>query len=293
MPTDQKFEKSSLPLGAIRTDGGTQSRLRLDDATVDEYAEVIRDKNTNGVILVHPFPAVVAFHDGKNYWLADGFHRLAAYIKAGMKAILAEVRQGTKRDAILYAAGANAHHGLRRTNEDKRIAVMRLLTDEEWTQWSDREIARRCGVSNNFVSEVRRHLSSDDRCAAPAPAAERTVQRGGSLFTMNTANIGKADPAIEEALAELDRPVRRSYPHSDRIDRLNRLGIAETTEIHNDGGIRALLAEEDGWNWKDVPTILSILESHIDHLTSIAEEIRRAVEHRSRGKSPGRAPASR
>jgi hypothetical protein len=34
--------------------------------------------------------------------------------------------------AVLYAADANAAHGLRRTNANKRHAVTVLLDDDEW-----------------------------------------------------------------------------------------------------------------------------------------------------------------
>ena len=61
------------------------------------------------------FPPVIVFREGDDYWLADGFHRVAARRQAGIRHIEAEIREGTKRDAVLYAAGANAHHGLRRT----------------------------------------------------------------------------------------------------------------------------------------------------------------------------------
>jgi len=44
---------------------------------------------------------------------------------------------GTQRDAILHSVGANATHGLRRSNQDKRKAVVTLLEDNEWCQWSD------------------------------------------------------------------------------------------------------------------------------------------------------------
>jgi hypothetical protein len=40
------------------------------------------------------------------------------------------------RDAILYAVGANASHGLKRTNRDKRNAVL-LLKDLEWGRRQD------------------------------------------------------------------------------------------------------------------------------------------------------------
>jgi hypothetical protein len=130
-------------------------------------------------------PPIVVFHDGVDYWLADGFHRHAAHLKAGAADIAADVRKGTKRDAILHSVGANQAHGLRRTNEDKRRAVLTLLNDEEWAKWSDREIARRCAVDHTTVIRHRASLVES--------TSERTyTDKHGNTSTMNTAAIGKS-----------------------------------------------------------------------------------------------------
>ena len=78
----------------------------------------------------------------------------------GRTTIQAEIHEGTKRDAILYACGANATNGIRRTSADKRQAVERLLNDEEWAKWSDREIAGRAAVGKSFVSNPRNEMAS-------------------------------------------------------------------------------------------------------------------------------------
>jgi hypothetical protein len=80
------------------------------------------------------FPPIVVFFDGAEYWLADGFHWIIAAEELGLAEIDTDVREGTQRDAILYAVGANAAHGLKRTNRDKRNAVTILLKDPEWAQ---------------------------------------------------------------------------------------------------------------------------------------------------------------
>ena len=79
--------------------------------------------------------------------------------------------------------GANHGHGLRRTNADKRRAVETLLRDQEWTKWSDREIARQCAVSNRFVSDVRPAIC--ERITDTPPS--RTVSRNGTTYQMDTA----------------------------------------------------------------------------------------------------------
>lgn len=136
-----------IPLGSVRIDRKMQSRVELNEATIAEYTE--------GVRASAEFPPVVTFFDGASFWLADGFHRFHAHRNAMAMEIQSDIRTGNARDAILYSVGANATHGLRRTNDDKRRAVQTMLDDAEWSTWSDRDIAKQCGVSHPFVAAVR------------------------------------------------------------------------------------------------------------------------------------------
>lgn len=90
--------------------------------------------------------------------------------------------------AVLYACGANAAHGLRRTNADKRRAVLTLLEDGEWAKLSDEEIARRCAVSRPFVGGLRPEVSRNDY-----EITKRTVTRNGVTYPMNAKNIGRSN----------------------------------------------------------------------------------------------------
>lgn len=143
----------------VRMDGGTQPRSRISSEVVDQYCVALRNKAK--------FPAIVVFYDGQDYWLADGFHRVRAHLKQRRRRILAEIRQGTRRDAILWAAGANGDHGLQRSHEDIRRAVMTLLRDAEWGQWSDAEIARHAKVHHSTVSKHRRDLRNSGELRTP------------------------------------------------------------------------------------------------------------------------------
>lgn len=165
-----------VDVGAIRTDGGTQVRAQTDWLVVDEYVHAMRE----GAI----FPPVVVFFDGTTYWLGDGFHRVEAARRAGVVALGADIRRGTQRDAVLWACGANAAHGLRRTNADKRRAVMTLLEDPDWQLWSDNAIAARCAVSQPFVSGLRPKVSTYN-------GYKSEPRKGADGRTINTANIGK------------------------------------------------------------------------------------------------------
>jgi hypothetical protein len=156
-----------LALGSIRRDPGIQQRVGIAPALVDDYAETIAD-------WIERAPVVV-FDDGEpGYWLADGFHRVAAAERSGLDTIPAAVRQGTRRDAMLFAVGANRMQGQRPTRADKRRAVETLLADPEWSAWSDRRIADEAGVSPTTVGNIRREVevSSLDTCdQAPTDVA--------------------------------------------------------------------------------------------------------------------------
>jgi hypothetical protein len=134
-------------------DSGAQMRAEMRPETVNDYAEAMLD----GAI----FPPVIVYHDGTAYWLGDGYHRVTAARKIEHATIKAEIRQGTARDAILYGVGANATHGLQRTQADKRRAIERLLRDPEWAQWSDRKIGEVAKVDHKTVAKVRRELTGE------------------------------------------------------------------------------------------------------------------------------------
>lgn len=195
-------ETQRIDAAKLRTDGGTQMRAQLDDSTVFEYTQAMIAANGWGT-----FPNVVAYYDGSTYWLGDGFHRVQAYRDAfpgSSEGVPVEVRSGTRRDAILHAAGANASHGLRRTNADKQRAVETLLRDNEWSQWSNAEIARRCAVDEKTVRNMRSKLE------ATSELPKSDVRKGADGRTINTASIGKAKPASAPAPRPVS-PEQRQY----------------------------------------------------------------------------------
>lgn len=136
-----------LNIGALVLDQKLQSRTEINEQTIEDYADAIK--------MGDEFPPVLAYFDGVHYYLTDGYHRYHAHKKAEKVSILCAVVNGTFRDAVLHATGVNAKHGMRRTHADKRKAVMTLLDDFEWSDWSNAEIARQCGVSPTFVANLR------------------------------------------------------------------------------------------------------------------------------------------
>jgi protein gp37 len=179
----------------IRTDGGTQPRAEISNEVVQDYAQ--------DMLQGAKFPAVVVFYDGADYWLADGFHRVAAAKVARLAEIDADVRQGSLEDAKWYSYSVNQSHGLRRTNADKRRAVEAALAHSNARGKSDNEVARHCGVSQPLVSSMR--PSYNDYKIEPPEV--RTVTRNGATYAMNTGNIGRhAEPPESSPFGEEPEP---------------------------------------------------------------------------------------
>lgn len=171
-----------LNLLNIRTDGGTQPRLELDQNLVKEYAEVMRE----GVV----FPPVEVFHDGSEYWLVDGFHRYFGYKANGLTSIEAIVHTGTLREAQFYAWKANNKHGNRLKPEDIRAIIRIMLTDEEYSKWSNNHIAKELGISSMTVGRVR--VAMQEESKTPAQTTVTYVDKHGNTTTMKTDKKKKA-----------------------------------------------------------------------------------------------------
>jgi hypothetical protein len=169
----------------------TQSRVAICQDTVVEYAEAMLDGK--------PFPKITVFFDGIHHYLVDGYHRYFAYKKAGITEVSAEILNGTLRDAVLYAVGVNDDHGLRRTNEDKRKAVMTLLDDLEWCEWADTAIAKECKVTSMTVGRIRKSLNLEQ-------TEKKFINKQGKETTISTENLGRKvepEPEQDDHLQEL------------------------------------------------------------------------------------------
>lgn len=160
---------SALDLLRIK-DGGAQMRVEMRPESIDEYAAEMLNGAT--------FPPVIVYYDGTDYWLGDGFHRVEAARKIDREAIEADIREGTARDAILHGIGANATHGMRRTQADKRHSVARLLADPDWARWSDRKIAQVAKVDHKTAGKVRRELSGEIPIPQPHSIGEIPTPSG-------------------------------------------------------------------------------------------------------------------
>ncbi len=251
-PIEKPFPES-LPITLIRRDGGTQPRVAINQTTVEEYASDMKEGAS--------FPPVLLFFDSTDYWLADGYHRVEAALSIGLNEIAAVVRQGNQRDAVLYSCGANATHGLRRTNADKRRAVLTLLQDGEWSQWTNVAIAKACGVAESFV----RKLKKESHFAQCDVRTYRT--KHGTVATMNTANIGKKAPSPPEELPERVL-VQGNHPASGQSGTITQVPNSYSAIVQLDAGGRELI-ELKYLVWEGTQTPLREKKD----FTSVSEEL--------------------
>lgn len=152
---------------------GLQTRAALDEATVADYTEAMN----NGA----EFPPVTVFRDRDGtYRLADGFQRVEAktrtakYGKPGFDTVKATIMPGGYVDALKFALGANAIHGLRRTNADKRHALEMAWENRKALfggEPSNALLAKMCGVSDRTVVSFRAEKPAPVRPAPPSRKA--------------------------------------------------------------------------------------------------------------------------
>jgi transposase-like protein len=91
------------------------------------------------------------------------------------------------------AAAANQSHGLRRSNADKIRSVEMVLTISSTETMSDREIARRIGVSHEFV---RQHRMREEE---GSESVDETDEESEGVDGDDDASENAADEPIVEA----------------------------------------------------------------------------------------------
>ncbi len=197
-----------LSLKSLRLDGGTQPRVATDRELIQTYAQRMRwsDELEQVVDLEgQPFDPIVFYDDGTgSHWLADGFHRVLAAQQLAIPRFQARRMDGDRHAAFVYSLGANATHGKRRTNADKRRAVERALKDETLRKMTDRRLARVCKVSNRLVSTVRSELEVGE----VIPVEVELVKADGSIYERLESRPIRKKKTVEESVRPPEQRVR-------------------------------------------------------------------------------------
>jgi len=204
--TAEKIEQTTIPLARVRRDGGTQMRESISEVSVVTYAEHMQDGTE--------FPSITVFYDGSDYWLGDGFHRCAAYERAEISEVPADVYSGTRKDAIRYALKANAENGRPRTSDDMRRAY-RVAVENGLCGEADSNAVREllnCSMrwANRLTQAARDKAKAERDAKIVELAAQGKTQReiaaevGGSQATVqraldskgNSSEMNQGEPAL-------------------------------------------------------------------------------------------------
>lgn len=199
-----------IGISAIKTDGGTQMRSSIDPETVLLYSEHIRDGAE--------FPPITVFYDGKDYWLADGFHRCDAYLAADQDFIPADIRSGSRLDAVIYALKANASNGRPRTTTDLqrayRVAVDNSLCDpgdvakvkdligcsDRWARELTKAARETAKVERNHkIEQLAEQGKTQREIAAEVGVDQKTVSNQLSEEKRKPSETPKESPALPKA----------------------------------------------------------------------------------------------
>lgn len=168
-----------LGLNQLTIDPTVDVRQKLDEGTIQEYMDSFGD-----------LPAIVVFETDGEFLLADGFHRVIAAQRLGIAEIEAEVRKGSRDDALEYAAYANTRHGRRLNLEERREAIRRLKLLHP--DWGYGRIASLIGCSEDIIRGV-----------LVAGEVRRGVVRHTPLSDAHLVEIAKADRELWEPLVKV------------------------------------------------------------------------------------------
>lgn len=222
-----------LSLDAIELDASIQCRASIDSAVVGEYAERMAAGDT--------FPPIDVYGSKSKCWIGDGWHRTLGALQCGSESIAATLHSGGRVDALKHALGANALHGQRRTNADKRRCVEIAL--RELPNLSSRAVAKLCGVSDHTVEACR-------PSGAQVAHVERTGQDGKQYPARRTADeaqepVGE-EPVLLSAAGEVLDPARELGPPSNGIQfaqmALVHLGRIRKDDVERDVAFESVLA---------------------------------------------------
>jgi hypothetical protein len=244
--SNRTFSLQTLRVDRVVADPEVQSRVAVNQRAVQRYADAYRAGAT--------LPEIVVFFDGSAYRLADGFHRHAALVAAGIGEVRARVYEGSRDAAMMWAAGASALEGQHRTNADKRKAVAtiaRLRPD-----WPDLRIAKYLGfVSDKTVKKYRdpappgaeeaEETASADAPNKPQQAETRELVNPDIVWTTPQSLVRALHQINDEDFATWAHQIERRVERAELAARLRALlQIIERADLEPADALSGPTAQE-------------------------------------------------
>lgn len=280
-----KLETLSIDL--LRLDGGTQARLKTNEDVVDDYADVITAEAGEW-----PFDPIDVFHDGADYFVADGFHRTLSAIRVKRSSIPCRVHQGTAKDAKIFGMTANDTHGLRMSREDKRACVEWLL--DNGANMTQEEISEKAGVARRTVSRI-----VADRKPQPenVPMAQSTISSKNSSTPPKLTDAEKlkkqkekaASAAKKKAASDAAKAKKKAEANAAR-EKKKADAAAAKEKAKADAKAAKEKAKEDAKAAKmaalpadeQARLIKSALQQHIDRAVRLVDDLHRVRKNQAK-----------
>jgi hypothetical protein len=196
----------TLKLADVVADPAIQPRAKgLDQNHIDELAAAYEREDD--------VPRPVVWKIGTVYKLSQGFHRLAAALKAGRKHLECEVHVGTDLECALDAFAGNQGHGLKRTPEDKRRSIREVL--KRCPDWADNRVANHLGVSDKTVADERKGMESTSEIPKSETRVGSDGRRTRTAGGAKSAARATATPVSEELVGRVAAALKKNAAATD------------------------------------------------------------------------------
>lgn len=197
---NQTNSQISVPLKALTADSRLQPRVDGIDPDHVRALETVAEH----------WPPLTVIRQGDRYLLVDGFHRFAAAQDLNLQTVpVVIVEPPEDEDLHELAFSLNSTHGRPLTLSDRRAHAAWLL--RKIPNSSDREIGRRCGLTQPTVAKVRQELEQQ----AQIKPAEHRVGRDGRTYSANpkagTATIGDLIENLADMFSPAERRAQRQF----------------------------------------------------------------------------------
>ena len=144
-----------IPLEEIRLSSGFCFRNKIDLKAIDRYQEKFQqclDDTVEGAETAYPFnEPIYVFYDGEVYHVIDGWHRVTAAKKVGLKEIPCAVFDD-HREAIRVGLASNQEHGVPLNDGDRAVRIR--IAVATFPELSNRTIADLVGCNSRYVDRI-------------------------------------------------------------------------------------------------------------------------------------------
>ena len=153
---------TSLPLRSLKFASNVFQPRSFDGDTADSDAHIRTLMDAIRHAPDHQLDPVVVWWSGKDWYVIDGHHRVAAYKNLGrdpkkplhVASVAVQVFSGSLADAIEETAKLNSRNKLPMSKEDKTERAWRVVVLDDGSK-SKQRIASSCGVSTTLVATMR------------------------------------------------------------------------------------------------------------------------------------------